>query len=129
MTAIPRRIVSTSKAPEAIGPYSQAVKTEQMVFTSGQLALDPSTGNMVVGDIAAETEQALQNLRCLLEEAGSSMDRIVKATLFIRDMDDFPVINEAYAAFFSEEPPARSCVEVSRLPKDANIEIEAVALL
>ena len=124
-----RRIVSTEKAPEAIGPYSQAVKTGSMVFTSGQLAIDPGTGNMVVGDIASETQQAMQNLSCVLEAAGSSMDRIVKATLFIKDMNDFPIINEVYAAFFSEEPPARSCVEVSRLPKDANIEIEAVALL
>jgi 2-iminobutanoate/2-iminopropanoate deaminase len=124
-----KTIVSTTNAPGAIGPYSQAVKTDSLVFVSGQLPLDPSTGELVQNDIQAATRQAMTNLKEILAAAGSSLDRIVKTTLFIADMDDFPKINEAYAEFFPQNPPARACVQVARLPKDADIEVEAVALL
>ena len=129
MTESIRTIISTDKAPGAIGPYSQAVKTEAMVFVSGQLALNPASGNIVTGGIKAETRQAMQNLKRILEAAGSSLENVVKTTLFIKDMNDFPMINEAYGEFFQNDPPARACVEVARLPKDANVEIEAVGLL
>lgn len=129
MTALTRIIVRTDKAPGAIGPYSQAVKTDSQVFVSGQLALDPVSGNLVAGDVQAETRQALNNLKHILEAAGSSLDKVVKTTVFIKNMDEFPRINEVYAEFFQENPPARACVEVARLPKDANVEVEAVGLL
>lgn len=129
MTESIRTIISTDKAPGAIGPYSQAVKTEAMVFVSGQLALDPASGNIVTGGIKAETRQAMQNLKRILEAAGSSLENVVKTTLFIKDMNDFPMINEVYGEFFQNDPPARACVEVARLPKDAIVEIEAVGLL
>lgn len=124
-----REIVSTDKAPGAIGPYSQAVKTDTMVFVSGQLALEPGSGNLISEDIEKETRQALTNLKEILIEAGSSLDRVVKTTLYISNMDDFPRINAVYGEFFADNPPARACVEVSCLPKNANVEVEAVALL
>lgn len=124
-----RTIVSTDKAPGAIGPYSQAVKTDSLVFVSGQLGLDPANGSLVNNDIQTETRQALENLKHVLQAAGSRLDKVVKTTLFIKEMDDFPLINDTYAEFFQDDPPARACVEVARLPKDANFEIEAVALL
>lgn len=129
MTDSTRTIISTDKAPGAIGPYSQAVKTDSMVFVSGQLALDPATGNLVNGDIKSETRQAMKNLKTILEAAGSSLEKVIKTTLFIKEMNDFSEINEAYGEFFQNNPPARACVEVARLPKDANFEIEAVGLL
>ncbi len=121
--------VRTDKAPAAIGPYSQAIKTDTMVFVSGQLALVPETGQLVTDDIQAETEQALNNLKQVLTAAGSSLERVVKTTLFILRMADFSKINETYAGFFQANAPARSCVEVSNLPRNANIEVEAIALL
>lgn len=124
-----KKVVSTDKAPGAIGPYSQAIKTDSLLFVSGQLAIDPASGDLLVGDIKAETRQALLNLGNILQAAGTSLDRVVKTTLFIKSMNDFPLINEVYAQFFTHEPPARSCVEVSSLPKNANLEVEAVALL
>ena len=124
-----REIIATDRAPRAIGPYSQAVKTKDMVFVSGQLALDPATGELIGKEIQAETRQALNNLKQILLAAGTGLERVIKTTLFIRNMDDFSKINEVYAEFFEKALPARACVEVSRLPKDANIEIEAVALL
>ena len=124
-----KTIVSTKNAPGAIGPYSQAVKTDSLVFVSGQLPMDPVTGDLVQNDIQGATRQALTNLKEILVAAGSSLDKVVKTTLFIADMNDFPKINEAYAEFFQENPPARACVQVARLPKDADIEVEAVALL
>ncbi len=129
MNATTRRIISTDKAPGAIGPYSQAIQTGTMVFVSGQLALNPETGDLVSGDIKAETRQAVQNLKNVLEAGGSSLEKVVKTTLFIKDMNDFPLINEVYGEFFQDDPPARACVEVARLPKDANVEIEAIGLL
>ena len=124
-----RTIVSTDKAPSAIGPYSQAVKTDTMVYVSGQLAFDPATGNLVTDDIRTETRQAMTNLKTILEAAGSSLEKVVKTTLFIKNMDDFPLVNEAYGEFFTDKFPARATVEVARLPRDANFEVEAVALL
>jgi len=124
-----REIISTDKAASAIGPYSQAVRTDTMVFVSGQLAFDPATGNLVTDDIETEARQALTNLKEILTAAGSSLARVVKTTLFIANMDDFPRINAVYGEFFSDDPPARACVEVARLPRDANFEVEAVALL
>ena len=124
-----RSIVTTENAPGAIGPYSQAVKADTMVFVSGQLALDPVTGNLVDHDIKAETRQAMENLRQILIASGSKLENVVKTTLFIKNMNDFPLVNEVYGEFFPEAPPARACVEVARLPKDAHFEVEAVALL
>ena len=124
-----RTIVKTQKAPGAIGPYSQAVKTDTMVFVSGQLALDPATGNLVKDNIKTEVRQAMNNLKSILEAAGSNLEKVVKTTLFIKSMNDFSLINEVYGEFFKQNPPARACVEVARLPKDAGFEIEAVALL
>lgn len=123
-----KQIVNTEKAPAAVGPYSQAVDTGPLVFVSGQIPFDPATGEIVPGDIQDQTRQSLKNVREVLLAAGSSMDKIVKATVFITDMNDFPRVNEVYAEFFPENPPARACVEVSRLPKDVNVEIEAIAL-
>ena len=124
-----RTTVATQKAPGAIGPYSQAIKTDTMVYVSGQLAIDPASGLLLTGDIRQETRQALTNLQAILEAAGSALAKVVKTTVYIADMNQFGDINEAYAEFFKTDPPARACVEVARLPKDANVEIEAIALL
>lgn len=124
-----RKIVFTDKAPEAVGPYSQAVKTDTMLFVSGQLGLDPATGNLVQDNIKAETGRAMENLKHVLKVADSDLEKVIKTTLFIRNMRDFSLINEVYSKFFPEYPPARACVEVAGLPKNANFEIEAVALL
>lgn len=123
-----REIISTSKAPSAIGPYSQAVRIGDMVFTSGQIPINPATGELVT-DIKEATRQSLNNVKAILEEAGTSMDNAVKMGVFVKDMNDFATINEVYAEFFTENPPARSLVEVARLPKDAVIEIEAIAIV
>ena len=129
MSSANRSIVNTADAPKAIGPYSQAVKAGTLVFVSGQIALDPATGTLLDADIRTETRQAMNNLKSILVAAGSSLENVVKATLFIRNMDQFAMINEVYGEFFPADPPARACVEVSRLPKDAHVEVEAVALL
>lgn len=123
-----REIITTPLAPAAIGPYSQAVRAGGLVFVSGQIPIDPANGTLVSGDIQSETRQAMQNLKAILEAAGSGLERVLKVTLFIADMGQFSAINEAYAAFFPQAPPARACVEVSRLPKDVRVEVEAVAL-
>ena len=124
-----KTIVHTDKAPAAIGPYSQAVRTETMVYTAGQIALDPATMEIVSGGIEAETRQVLNNLKQVLEAAGSGLNYVVKTTVFMRDMTDFPKMNAIYAEFFPENPPARSTVAVKTLPKDVALEIEAVALV
>jgi 2-iminobutanoate/2-iminopropanoate deaminase len=121
--------VQTEKAPKAIGPYSQAIKANGMLFASGQVPLDPATGELIQGTIAEQTERVFENLKAVLEEAGSSLDKVVKTTVFLADLSDFAEMNGAYAKFFGEAPPARSTVEVSRLPKDARIEIDLIALL
>lgn len=124
-----KEIVKTAAAPGAIGPYSQAVKAGGMVFLSGQIALDPKSGELVAGDIQAQTRQVLGNLKAVLAAAGSSLERVVKTTVFLTSMDDFPKMNAVYGEFFSANPPARATVEVCRLPRGAAVEIEAVALL
>ena len=123
-----RRVVSTDEAPAAIGPYSQAVRAGELLFTSGQIPLLPD-GSLKTGDVGAQTRQVLTNLRAVLEAGGSSLKNVVKCTCFLKDMNHFAQMNEVYAEFFPDEPPARSAVEVARLPRDVLIEIEAVALL
>lgn len=120
--------VKTDRAPAAIGPYSQGVEWDsKLVFTSGQIPLDLRTGNLVEGDIAAQTRQALENLKSVLEAGGSSLKKVIKCTVFLADMNDFAAMNEVYAQYFPQNPPARSAFQVARLPKDARIEIEAIA--
>lgn len=124
-----KSIISTTNAPAAIGPYSQATKIGNFVFTSGQIPIDPATGQVVAGSVEEQTRLVLTNLTAVLEAAGTSLDKVVKTTVFIKNMNDFAAINAVYATFFSSEPPARSCVEVARLPKDVLVEIEAIAHL
>lgn len=124
-----REIITTTNAPGAVGPYSQGVIANGMVFTAGQLGMDPATKQLVDGGVQAQARQSLENVRAVLEAAGSSMDKAVKLTVFLKDMNDFAAVNEVYTTFFSENPPARSAVQVARLPLDALIEIEAVAIL
>jgi 2-iminobutanoate/2-iminopropanoate deaminase len=125
---ISKTIVQTDTAPAAIGPYSQAVKVGDMLFTSGQIPLLPN-GDLLTGDIQAQTRQVLTNLQAVLEAAGSSLEHVVKCTCFLSDMNNFATMNSVYGEFFTDNPPARSAVEVARLPKDVMIEIEAIALL
>jgi len=124
-----KKIVSTEKAPKAIGPYSQAIRTENLLFTAGQVGLDPDTMEIVEGGIEAQTRQALTNLKHVLETADSGLNFVVKTTVFLQDMADFAKMNAIYAEFFPENPPARSTVQVAGLPKGALVEIECVALL
>ena len=119
--------VHTENAPQAIGPYSQAVKAGGLVFASGQIPIDPATGVVIEGSIAEQTERVLNNIKAVLEAAGSSIERVVKTTVFLADLGDFGEMNEAYGRFFADVPPARSTVEVSRLPRDARVEIDAIA--
>ncbi|WP_231607594.1 RidA family protein [Fictibacillus sp. 18YEL24] len=120
--------IHTEEAPPAIGPYSQGIIIDQLFFSSGQIPLTKE-GVMIDGDVKEQTHQVFQNLQAVLKEAGSSLDQVVKATVFISDMNEFADINEVYAEYFSEHKPARSCVEVARLPKDAKVEIEVIALI
>ena len=124
-----RKIVATDKAPAAIGPYAQANIIGDLVITSGQIPIDPATGNLVEGDIEAQTKQVFENLKAVLEAAGSGLDKIVKTTCFMDNMNDFAKMNEVYASFFSGDYPSRSAVAVAKLPKGALIEIEAIAYL
>ena len=124
-----RKIVATDKAPAAIGPYAQANIIGDLVITSGQIPIDPATGNLVEGDIEAQTKQVVENLKAVLAAAGSGLDKIVKTTCFMDNMNDFAKMNEVYASFFSGDYPSRSAVEVAKLPKGALIEIEAIACL
>ena len=122
-----KEIIATDKAQAAIGPYSQAVKVGNLLFTSGMIPIDPATNTLVEGGIEVQAERALQNVKNLLEASGSSLDKVVKTVVFIKDMNDFAKVNEIYAKYFTENYPARSCVEVARLPKDVLIEMEAIA--
>ena len=124
-----RSPVKTDRAPGAIGPYSQAIKAGGFVFVSGQIPIDPSTGQFVAGGVAEQTEQVLKNLSAVLEASGSSLARVVKTTVFLADMKDFSAMNEVYGRFFTDEPPARATVAAAGLPRDARVEIELVALL
>lgn len=121
-------VVSTDKAPGAIGPYSQAVKVNGMVFCSGQIPIDPATGSFVSDDVAEQTEQVLKNLNAVLESAGSGLDRVVKTTVFLSDMEDFAAMNEIYSKYFDTNKPARATVQAARLPRDAKVEIDCVAI-
>lgn len=122
-----KEIIQTNSAPQAIGPYSQAVRLAGLLFTSGQIPLDPQTGEFVAGGIAEQTEQVLKNLSAVLEAGGADFGRVVKTTVFLAEMDDFAAMNEVYARYFKENPPARSTVQAARLPRGARVEIEAVA--
>lgn len=124
-----KEIISTEKAPAAIGPYSQGNKIGNLVFTSGQLPIDMATGKLVEDDIRKATAEALNNVKAILEAAGTDLSKVVKVVIFIKDMNDFAAMNEVYAQYFTENQPARSCVQPARLPKDALIEIEAIAEL
>jgi 2-iminobutanoate/2-iminopropanoate deaminase len=123
-----KQIIKTERAPQAIGPYSQAVRAGALVFASGQIPLDPQTGEFVEGGVAEQTEQVLRNLSAVLEAAGTSLDRVVKTTVFLADMNDFAAMNEVYGRYFSQDAPARATVEAARLPRDARVEIEAIAM-
>lgn len=123
-----KHVVKTDKAPQAIGPYSQAVEVNGMVYTSGVVPIDPATGNVVEGDIKIQATRVFDSMKALLEAAGSSCEDVIKTTVFIKDMNDFAALNEIYAEYFTGDFPARSCVEVARLPKDVLIEMEAVAM-
>ncbi|HTM49542.1 MAG TPA: RidA family protein [Bryobacteraceae bacterium] len=123
-----KRTVATEHAPKAIGPYSQAIVHNGMAYLSGQIPLDPATGQLIEGDIAAQTARVLENLKAVLEACGSGLDRVVKTTVFIKDMGEFARMNEVYRKFFGENPPARSTVEAARLPRDVRVEIDAIAI-
>lgn len=124
-----KKIVSTDKAPKAIGPYSQAIRTESLAFTAGQIGLDPSTMEIVDGGIEAQTRQALTNLKHILEASGSGLNFVIKSVVFLQDMNDFTAMNGVYREFFPDNPPARSTVQVAALPKGALVEIECVAMI
>jgi len=123
-----REIISTKDAPQAIGPYSQAIKANGFIFTSGQIAIDPSTQQVVTGGVGAQTERVLRNLSEILEAAGSGLGKVVRSTVFLKDMNDFAAMNQVYGKYFSSAPPSRSTVEVARLPKDVLVEIDVIAL-
>lgn len=123
-----RQVIATNDGPKAIGPYSQAIKANGLVFLSGQIPLDPATQQLVAGDVAAQTERVLQNITGILIAAGSSLAQVLKTTVFLKSMNDFAAMNEVYARHFTADPPARSTVEVARLPKDVLVEIDVIAL-
>ncbi len=122
-----RDVISTDQAPKAIGPYSQAIRAAGLVFTSGQVAIDPATQQVIAGDIAAQTDRVLKNLAAVLSSAGSSVDKVLRCTVFLKNMGDFAAMNEVYGRYFTKNPPARSTVEVARLPKDVLVEIDVIA--
>jgi 2-iminobutanoate/2-iminopropanoate deaminase len=124
-----KEIIATNSAPQAIGPYSQAVRAGNLVFASGQIPIDPATGQFVSGGIAEQTEQVLKNLKALFGAAGVGLDQVVKTTVFLADMDDFAAMNDVYGRYFTEASPARATVQAARLPRDARVEIEAIAVL
>ncbi len=122
-----KQVISTSAAPGAIGPYSQAIKANGFVFVSGQLPIDPATGQFAAGGVAAQTQQSLENVKAILAQAGCTLENVVKTTVFLKDMNDFAAVNDMYGRYFTAACPARACFEVARLPKDALVEIEAIA--
>lgn len=123
-----RQVISTKDAPQAIGPYSQAIKANGFVFVSGQVAIDPATQQVIAGDVSAQTDRVLRNLSEILEAAGSGLGKVVRATVFLKNMNDFAAMNAVYGKYFSSTPPARSTVEVARLPKDVLVEIDVIAV-
>jgi len=128
MGEIMREVIATAEAPQAIGPYSQAIRAQGLIFTSGQIAIDPATGQIVAGDISAQTDRVLKNLAAILQASGSSLEKVLRCTVFLKNMADFAAMNEVYGRYFKERPPARSTVEVARLPKDVLVEIDVIAL-
>lgn len=124
-----REVIVTEKAPAAVGPYSQGVRVDNTVFTSGQIAIDPATGRLVEGDITIQTRQVLTNLKAILEAAGSGLEHVVKTTVYLANLDDFPAMNQVYAQFFPQAPPARSTIQAARLPMGALLELEAIAVV
>jgi 2-iminobutanoate/2-iminopropanoate deaminase len=124
-----KKVIQTEKAPKAIGPYSQAIQAGNFLFLSGQIPLDPKTGELVKGDIRKQTQQVLENIKGILESQGLGMENVVKVTIFLEDIANFNQVNEVYATYFPSSPPARSTVEVTKLPRDADIEIEALAII
>ena len=123
-----RDVIATKDAPQAIGPYSQAIRANGFVFVSGQVAIDPSTQQVISGDVASQTDRVLKNLSAILTTAGSGLEKVVRSTVFLKNMGDFAAMNEVYGRYFSTAPPARSTVEVARLPKDVSVEIDVIAL-
>jgi 2-iminobutanoate/2-iminopropanoate deaminase len=128
-TAMSKETIYTKNAPQPIGPYSQAVKFNNLIFTSGQIPIDPSSGKLIDGDIKAQTKQTIENLKNILEAGGSDISKVLKVTVFLKDITEFAAMNEVYAEYFGESKPARSTVEAARLPKDAKIEIDVVAYI
>jgi 2-iminobutanoate/2-iminopropanoate deaminase len=123
-----KEVIATEKGPKAIGPYSQAIRANGFIFTAGQVAFDPATGQIVEGDVSAQTVRVLENLKAIVEAAGSSLDHAVKATVYLKDMGDFAAMNEVYARYFAKNAPARSTVEAARLPRDVRVEIDLIVL-
>lgn len=123
-----REVIATKDAPHAIGPYSQAIRANGFVFVSGQVAIDPATQQVIPGDVGQQTDRVLKNLAAILKAAGSSLERVVRSTVFLKDMGDFAAMNQVYARYFASTPPARSTVEAARLPKDVRVEIDVIAL-
>ena len=123
-----RQAISTPAAPQAVGPYSQAIRAGSFLFVSGQIPIDPATGQVVAGDIAVQTRRVMQNIAAILEAAGAAFDQVVRTTVYLADLAEFPAMNEAYAAFFSSPAPARSTIQAARLPRDARLEVDVIAL-
>ena len=123
-----REVIATDQAPKAIGPYSQAIRAQGLIFTSGQVAIDPATQQVITGDESAQTDRVLQNLAAILQKSGSGLEKVLRCTVFLKNMSDFAAMNEVYGRYFKEAPPARSTVEVARLPKDVLVEIDVIAL-
>jgi 2-iminobutanoate/2-iminopropanoate deaminase len=123
-----REVIATEQAPQAIGPYSQAIRAQGLIFTSGQIAIDPANAQIIAGDVSAQTDRVLKNLAAILQASGSSLEKVLRCTVFLKNMGDFAAMNEVYGRYFKQEPPARSTVEVARLPKDVLVEIDVIAL-
>jgi 2-iminobutanoate/2-iminopropanoate deaminase len=123
-----REVIATEQAPKAIGPYSQAIRAQGLIFTSGQIAIDPATGQIVAGDVSAQTDRVLKNLAAILQASGSTLEKVLRCTVFLKNMEDFAAMNEVYGRYFKQAPPARSTVEVARLPKDVLVEIDVIAM-
>ncbi|MDR0930711.1 MAG: RidA family protein [Clostridiales bacterium] len=124
-----KQVISTPNAPDAIGPYSQAIKIDGLMFLSGQIPINPATNTVIEGDITAQTNQVMSNIKSILQSQGSTLQNIVKTTIFLTNLNDFPIVNEVYGSYFPNNPPARSCLQVSALPKNVAIEIEVIAAL
>jgi len=123
-----REVIATEQAPKAIGPYSQAIRAQGLIFTSGQIPIDPATAQIVAGDVSAQTDRVLKNLAAILQASGSNLEKVLRCTVFLKNMGDFAAMNEVYGRYFKQAPPARSTVEVARLPKDVLVEIDVIAL-